>query len=246
MLAFLRRALDRRAYDRTLLTLTALLREERMAEAEVQAEDALAIAERAFGDDAIELTTPLYVLAAARLSRGNVDDALAPCSRAIAIAEAHAGQPTEPRLPKLHELAAAIHERAGRLDEATRVLRKLLSGHERMRAPDEATIADLSTRIGLLLARTTQTQTGEAELLLRRALTITERVAGARSRAAAEALYNLGTVLATTGQRDEATRALTRAIDLLDRDPPLDPDLLEKARRNLDAAKSGRMPPPGR
>ena len=232
MLRRLRRALRRRAFERKLAALPALLEAARVVEAEAAAADALGIGEEVFGDEAAELTTPLYVLAAARLSAGRTEDALAACMRALRIAEALAGAPTEPRLPKLYELAAAIHERAGRLEETTRLYRRLLAGYERMRSPDEAAIADVAGRLGLLLGK--QKQAAEAELLLSRALTLTERVFGARSRPAAEALYNLGTVLAAAGRRDDAARSLRRAIGILtEGDTRTDGGLLALAQHNL-------------
>lgn len=213
MLRRLRRALRKRAFEQKLAALPALLERKQDAEAEAAASEALVIGEEVFGAEAAELTTPLYVIAAARLSANHTEDALAACTRAIRIAEALAGAPTEPRLPKLYELAAVIHEREGRLTDTIRLYRRLLAGYERMRSPDEAAIADVAGRLGLLLGK--QKQTAEAELLLARALATTERVFGARSRPAAEALYNLGTVLAASGRRDDATRSLRRAIDIL-------------------------------
>ncbi|MRG98118.1 tetratricopeptide repeat protein [Polyangium spumosum] len=230
MLRRLRRALRRRAFEQKLSALPALLEGERAAEAESEAEAALVIGEEVFGAEAAELTTPLYVMAAARLSAGRTDDALAACTRAIRIAEALAGAPTEPRLPKLYELAAAIHERAGTFDETIRLYRRLLAGYERMRTPDEAAIADVAGRLGLLLGK--QKQAAEAELLLGRALSITERVHGARSRPSAEVLYNLGTVLAAAGRRDDAARSLRRAIGILGEHAPR-PALLGAAQHNL-------------
>ena len=232
MLKRLRRALRKRAFEQKLAALPALLEGARFGDAEAAAAEALGIGEEVFGVDAAELTTPLYVMAAARLSSGRTEDALDACARAMRIAEALAGAPTEPRLPKLYELTAAIHERAGRLDDTIRLYRRLLAGYERMRHPDEASIADVAGRLGLLLGK--QKNTAEAELLLGRALTITERISGARSRPAAEVLYNLGTVLAAAGRRDDAKRSLRRAIDILaEGDTRAGGDILALALHNL-------------
>jgi tetratricopeptide (TPR) repeat protein len=228
-LGVVRRFFERRALLGKLAALPPLLASGKHAEAEAAATEALALAEAAHGADAPEIVTPLYVQAASRLALGLFDQALAPCLRAIAVAESAAGTPTEPRLPKLLELCAAIHERAGSVEEAVRVYRRLLAGHERMRAPDEAAIAEVANRLGLLLGK--QKSVPEARLFLSRSLTTWERVAGARSREAAEVLYNLGTVELGAGKREEALRLLERAAAIAEERG--EAELLASALHNL-------------
>jgi len=237
MFGWLKRALERRTYQRKLAALPALLGREAFDEAAKEAQALVDLAEEVFGKRAPEMTTPLYVLAAARLSLGDVEHALPPCLRAVSIAEAHAGTTTEPRLPKLYELAAVLHERTGNLDLAIALHRRLLAGHERMREPDERAIADLSSKLGLLLAK--QEHFTEGELLLKRALQTRERLDGARSLLAAEALYNLGTVLAGAARAADASRDLRRALSILeDLDEPALP-LLASVRHNLATIVEG-------
>ena len=238
MLRFLLRALKRRTYTKKLEALTALSRSGKYAEAEATAAEALAVGEEVFGGDAAEVVTPLYVMAGARLSLDKPEEALAACERAVKIAEASAGTPTEPRLPRLYELCAAIHEQRGRKDEVERIYRRLLDGHERMREPDEAAIATWANRLGLLIGE--EKRTAEAELLLSRALALRERLYGARSLEAAEVLYNLGTVLAAAKRRDEAEKALRRAAVILEEKPGVGANILASATHNLGALAAER------
>jgi tetratricopeptide (TPR) repeat protein len=239
MLGWIRRLLARRTYEARLAMLAQLAGSGRHADLVTIAEEALAIAEKAFGPEPPEAVTPLYVLSGAHLAMGRDEEALAACRRAVAIAEAAAGTPTEPRLPKLYELMAAIFARAGMRDEEERIYRRLLAGYERMREPDEAAIAHCANQLGLLLGE--QKKLAEADLSFSRALGLRERLFGARSPEAAEVLYNQGTVLAGAGRSEEAKRALERAVSILE-EKASGGTLLASALHNLGklAEKAGR------
>ncbi|HSN97509.1 MAG TPA: tetratricopeptide repeat protein, partial [Candidatus Nanopelagicales bacterium] len=150
----------------------------RDAEAEDVLTRALTLAEELFGPEDLENVPLLYALASARLAQGHLEQAEASSRRAITIAESAPG--AEPPLPRLLEQRAAILERRGDVDDMEALLRRMLAGYDRMRAPDPAQQSAALTRLGLLLGRRGQRQ--EAAPLLARA-----RAAGAGVRRRAPA-----------------------------------------------------------
>jgi tetratricopeptide (TPR) repeat protein len=237
LLRWMRHREKRREYDTRMAEVTLLLDRKDFPLAEHGCERALSLVEELCGEDHPEVVTALYALSASRFAQGKLDCALDPCHRAIRIAE-HSAVATEPRLPRLLGLEAAILEQRGDVDGAIAILRRMLAGYDRMRAPDTGQIAETLERLGLLLVRRGRPE--EAELFFERAIPLRERISGGKGPAMAELFYNLATCLIARKKLADAEVKLKNALGLAERAAPPEPLLVASILHNWGVIAEGR------
>ncbi len=186
--------------DRT----TALVEEGRLTEAEPVARQAVAAAERAFGEDHPNTSVVMAELAAILHRLERLDESEQLYRRILAVFE-EAGPGSEQGLATALNNVAEALRRLNRLDEAEEMHRRALALYERILPEGHPNIGGSLNNIGSLL--TELGRPGEAEQVLRRALIIVDDDA-----TTATVLNNLGLVLEKLNRFDEAEQTHRRAL----------------------------------
>jgi tetratricopeptide (TPR) repeat protein len=204
--------LSRRAVERTssdnpnyatrINNLAILLRcTKRMAEAELLYRQALAIRERLYGPDHIDVAQSLNNLAMVLYDTNRMVEAEPLLRRALAIHEASYG-PDHPSVAvPLGNLASVLHG-TNRLVEAEAMFRRALAIHEASFGPNHPALAiDLNNLASVLQEADRQSET---EPLYRRALAIHKSSFGPNHHLVAGSLNNLASLLEATNRMAEA------------------------------------------
>ncbi|HUR00606.1 MAG TPA: tetratricopeptide repeat protein, partial [Gemmatimonadaceae bacterium] len=175
--------------------------------------EAIAGVERSSGPDSVQLLPGLASLAAARISRGELESAAPIVLRALDISEKHSGEDRPDLVPLLTDLTR-LSLKQGLHALAEPLLLRLLDmkRHKGEDHPEVATVlASLAT------VRQTQGHHESAEQLWRRVLDIRERTLAPNHFAVATALERLADSCAARGKNAEALELFQRAYGMRER-----------------------------
>jgi eukaryotic-like serine/threonine-protein kinase len=205
----------------------------RYDEARVELERAVALRERAFGPDHIEVARSVNNLGIVAESQGRLDDARAYDERALHIFETTLG-PSHPYVSSALVNLALVCMRTGRLDEASLLLTRALAVREGALGPDHPEVTYPLTAQGMVLIK--QGRCAEAVPLLERAARLAEKGRGADHPLIAFPLTSLGDALRCQGRGAEAVAVLERAVRIREVSGRNDPVELARSRFALAQA----------
>ncbi len=191
----------------------------RYTEAEPLYQRALAIRERAFGPDHLNIAISLNNLAKLYHDQGRYVQAEPLFHRALAIKE-RALDSDHPSIAISLNNMALLYQRQGRYAEAEPLFQRALAIRERALGPDHPDIAQSLNNLAELYRA--QDRTSDAEPLYLRALTIRERVLKPHHPDIAESLNNLAVLYHKQGRYADAELLYQRAFAINEKN--LDPN----------------------
>ena len=172
---------------------------------------ALTVAEAAFGDEALEVVTPLNELAVCYQHLARFVDAGPLLQRALVIAERRLG-PDHPDVATIYHNLGGLEHAAGNWSRGEPFARKAARIRSRVFGPRHPLVASALTALAALLDQ--QKKYEEAERLYRRALGILERTHGSRHHLVAVVLNNLAAMHQARRRRAHAESLYLRALDI--------------------------------
>ena len=196
-----------------------LYRAGKYAEALEVAKQSLALAERQFGADHVEVCPPLNNLAAIYDRLGQYAEAERLYRRALAIRE-KALKPDHPDIGLSLNNLAGLYFAQGRHAEAEPLYKRSLAIRQKAFGPDDALVAEALNNLAAL--HRDQGRYAEAEPLHQRALAIREKVLGPEHRDVATSLNNLALLYKSQGRNAEAEPLYKRSLAI--REKVLGPD----------------------
>ena len=179
------------------------------ADAELLFRRALAIYEKSFGPDHLNVVAGLNNLALLLKQTNRHWDAEPLFRRALAITEKSFG-PDRPDIAAILNNLAWLLEETNRHWDAEPLFRQALAITEKSFGPDHPNVASVLNNLASLLKRTNRH--GDAEPLFRRALAITEKSFGPDHPDVAMGLDNLAGLLSKTNRDGEAEPLVRRAL----------------------------------
>ncbi len=183
------------------------------------AEQAVQVAERQFGKDALETATPINNLAALYRAQGKYAEAEPLQKRALAIREKALGPDHRDTATSLNNLAG-LYKAQGKYAEAESLYKRAVLILEKSLGPDHPTTAtSLNNLAGLYTA---QGKYADAESLCKRALGIREKALGSDHPTTATSLNNLVELYRAQGKYAEAEPLQKRALAI--REKAIGPD----------------------
>jgi CHAT domain-containing protein/Tfp pilus assembly protein PilF len=165
-----------------------LYRDGKIPEAAILQEQLLAIQEKAFGPDHLDIVPSLEMLAGFDVHLGRYDDAARRLNRSLEIRKKKL-PPDHPDIAESLNLLGKVYTLQGRYDDAERHLTQSLAIREKAPNPVDPATADSLINLGLL--RIEQGRYSDAEPPLKRALEIREKKLGLSDFLTSEALGSL-------------------------------------------------------
>ncbi len=152
--------------------------------------EAVKLVEGSFGKRSAELAVPLYGLASALLSAGELDESAAQLRRALDDLEPEPTTKTAfvSRARLLEMLASVVLKRQDEPDRVESLLRRWVDACHAETPPDSARLATAMNQLGLFLGRRDKRK--EAVSCFERAAALRREVFGSEHRTVAEALFN--------------------------------------------------------
>ncbi len=181
------------------------------AESQALHEEALALRERALGEQHPSVLRSLNNLAAAHGAAGEYADARALSERALAIGRSILG-PDHPAVADSLNVIALISRAEGDLERAHELHTRVLELRERALGPTHPKVADSLNN--LASAYLFNGEYDEAEELLRRALAIRQEAFEDKHPVVADSLSNLAAVLEAQGEYGRAIPLYQRALEI--------------------------------
>ena len=167
------------------------------------------MSERAFGPDALDVSTALNNLGVCYKFLGRLSEAGPLYQRALAIAERHLG-PRHSEVATIYHNLGGLEHSAGNWSRGEPFARMSVRIRTRALGPRHPVVAHDLTALAALLDR--QEKYAEAERLYRRALAILEREHGPESSEISVALNNLAAVHQARGRPKQAETLYRRAL----------------------------------
>jgi tetratricopeptide (TPR) repeat protein len=173
--------------------------------------EAVAVLERAFGPDDIDVATVLNSLADCYKSLARFSEAGPLYQRALLITEEALG-PDHPEVATIYHNLGSLEHAAGNWMRGEPFARKSVQIRRRALGPNDPAVAADMTALAALLDQ--QKKYDEAERLYRRALQIVERAHGPDHHLVAVNLNNLAAVYQARGRTRDAEELYRRALSI--------------------------------
>lgn len=180
-------------------------------EALALADQAVAMKETVLGPDHPELANSLMHLGNLRSRRWDLDEALPPYGRAVAILEA-AGPGFDDQRAVILSSEGVVYRRLGRNLEALKLYGQALTIQEKVLGPDHPDVASTLNNLAVVLGE--RGDYARAAELHRRALAIREKHFGPDHEWVGESANNLASQLGYLGLYDEALAVQERAVQI--------------------------------
>ncbi len=187
--------------------------QERLAEAEALAREALAVREKAGADDALVADALFHVAAALRWQR-RYAEAEPLLRRSLALREKAYGKEHRLVLADMNALALSV-QGLGRATEAEAIFRETLAGREKVLGAEDEDVAE--TLVCLVWNLRRQGRFAEAAAIADRPLAIYRKALGADHPGVVRALLPLATIRQERGEFEEADRLLHEALRIRQR-----------------------------
>jgi tetratricopeptide (TPR) repeat protein len=197
--------------------------------------EAVKLAEGSFGKRSAELAVPLYGLASALLSAGELDESASQLRRALDDLD------PEPKTKKagvsraqlLEMLASVVLQRGDEPDRVESLLRRWVDASHAETPPDPARLATAMNQLGLFLGRRDKRE--EAVSCFERAAALRRDAFGPEHRTVAEALFNAASFRPKDRDPNALRDELLEVVRLARGDEPETKSLRASALHNLGA-----------